>query len=206
MRHGATIPAPGFFQEVSMKISQSSLLAISLALAAGAVQAGECTPGADAAATPKSAAAMPAPAHAVYYNPWADLMRMQAAMDSQFNAMNALLQPMLIVPQPNFAMSTPVSALQRTPDGYRLDIPLHGFKAEDIHVRLDGQLLAITAETSSSGTLKVGQQDEQSRSSRSFAETLTLPGPVEASQLQESFKDGVLTLTIPARKNSAGPV
>jgi HSP20 family protein len=189
-------------------ISKPSLLAVALALAAGAVLAGECAPSAPATAKPQAAAAMPIPAHAWYYNPWGDLMRMQALLDSQVNAMNALWMPVMLDPQTAFAppsaftLATPVSALQQTQDGYRLEVPLPGFKAEDIHVRLDGQFLAITAQTSS--TVKVGQQEGQSRSSRSFAETLTLPGPVQASELKESFENGVLTITIPSRKGAAG--
>ena len=180
-------------------ISKPSLLVFALVLAAGAVHAGECTPSASAAAKPR-AAAMPVPAHAFYYNPWADLVRMQAVLDSQFNAMNALRMPVMSAAPIAFAFPTRVSALQQTQDGYRLEIPLPGFKAEDIQVRLEGQLLAITAETSS--TVKVGQQDGQSRSS--FAETLTLPGPVQASELKQTFENGVLTITLPSRKGAAG--
>ena len=176
-------------------ISKPSLLAFALALAAGAVHAGECAPPAAATVKPQ-AAAMPVPAPAFYYNPWAELMRMQVLLDSQFNAMNALRMPVMSAAPIAFA----VSALQQTQDGYRLEIPLPGFKAEDIQVRLDGQLLAITAETSS--TVKVGQQDGQSRSS--FAQTLTLPGPVQASELKQTFENGVLTITLPSRKGAAG--
>jgi HSP20 family molecular chaperone IbpA len=197
-----------FLQEISMKngIAKPSLLAFALALAAGAVHAGECTPSASATVKPQASAAMPAPAQAVYYNPWADLMRMQAVLDSQFNAMNALWMPAMFAPPTAFApvsafaLPTPVSALQQTRDGYRLEVPLPGFKAEDIHVRLDGQLLAITAQTSS--TVKVGRQDGQSRSS--FAETLTLPVPVEAAELKQSYENGVLIITLPSRKGAAG--
>lgn len=185
-----------------MKISRLSLLGFSLALTAGSVYAGECSQRADAPGNPDAAASVPAPAHVFYYNPWADLMRMQAMMDSQFNALNAL--PIMFVPAPAYAPAVQASTLQRTPEGYRLDIPLSGFKSEDIKVRLDGQLLTVSAQASSSGTVKVGQRDEQSSSS--FVETLTLPGPVLAQELKQSFKDGVLTLTLPAQKNPPGSV
>ncbi len=189
---------------------QTSMLALALALTAGAVQAGDCAPSADKAQKPDTAAAMPAPGQVYFYNPWSDLMRMEAALENPFgpfNSMNALWQPMMFAPPMAYPMPTRISTLQKTKDGYQLDIPLKGFKPEDIHVRLDGQLLTISAQTANSDTVKVGQQDEQSRSSRSFAETMTLPGPVQASQLKENFKDGVLTLTIPAQSSkTAGSV
>jgi HSP20 family molecular chaperone IbpA len=174
-------------------VSQSFLLASLLAAAAGSVHAGDC-PERNATVPGNQAQSMPAPATAqvFYASPWAELVRMQAAMERQFEAMNAL--PVLFVPPPTFVMPTPVSALQHTQDGYRLEIPLPGFKQEDVHVRLDGQLLSITAETASKSN--VGDQDMQSRSSRTFAETLTLPSSVKATKLKQSFENGVLILTL----------
>lgn len=175
-------------------VSQSRLLAFLLAAVAGVVHAGDCpdrtttTPGNQAQATIR-----PAPAQAYYANPWSELVRLQAAMERQFEAMNAV--PAVFVSTPAFMMPTPVSTLQQTQDGYRVEIPLPGFKPEDVHVRVDGQLLSVTAETAS--TSKAGDQDVQRRSNRTFAETLTLPGSVQASKLKQSFVNGVLILTIP---------
>jgi HSP20 family molecular chaperone IbpA len=179
-------------------ISHSSLLTLLLAVAAGTVHAADC-PDRNVAAPVNQAQSMTtvAPTQAIYVNPWAELVRMQAAMERQFDAMNA--QPVLFAPPPTFLMPTPVSALQHTQDGYRLEIPLPGFKPEDVHVRLDGQLLTITAETAS--TSKVGDQDTQSRSSRTFAETLTLPGSIQASKLKQRFENGMLILSIPGSDN-----
>lgn len=180
-------------------VSQSCLLAFLVAAAAGSAHAADCPDG-NAAAPGQQAQSIstPAPVQAFYANPWAELIRMQAAMERQFEAMNAL--PVLFVPPPAYMMPTPVSTLQSTHDGYRLEIPLPGFKPEDIHVRVDGQLLSITAETA--GTSKVGDQDMQSRSSRAFAETLTLPGSVKATKLKQNFENGVLILTIPGDKGT----
>lgn len=126
---------------------------------------------------------------------------MQAALEHQFDAMNAV--PVMFVPPPAFMMSTPVSMLQHTQDGYRLEIPLPGFKAEDIHVRLDGQLLLLSIIAETASTTMVGQQEAQSWSSRAFAKTLTLPDSVKASKLKQSFENGVLILTFPDRKGTA---
>jgi HSP20 family molecular chaperone IbpA len=192
--------APVPIQEVIMKIGISfpSIPALFLAMAAGGTHAGECPPQAGETANARPAVAMPE--HAFYYNPWADFARMQAVLNGPFNVVNPFWMPVMYVPPASFAMPTRLSAIQQTKDGYQLTIPLPGFKPEDIHVRLDGQLLSISAQTSSS--LKVGQKDVQGTSSRSFAETLTLPWSVQASELKESFKDGVLTLTLPGQKGT----
>ena len=181
-------------------IAQPSLLTFALALASGGAQAGECTSSADTAIMPQ--AAVSAPVQVIYYNPWGDFLRIQALMDRQFNALNALWQPMNPGQQAMGMLPLRVSTLQPTADGYRLQLPLPGYKAEDIHVRIDGQMLSISAATAN--TVKVGRQDEQSRSS--FAETLTLPGPVQASEVKQTFENGVLTITIPSQKSAAGKV
>lgn len=175
-------------------VYRSGLLAFLVAVATGAAHAADC-PDNKSADPGHQAQTMSTlvPVHTLYATLPAELIRMQAAMARKFEAMNAL--PVLFVPPPAFMMPTPVSTLQNTQDGYRLEIPLPGFKPEDIHVRVDGQLLSISAESAS--TSKVGDQDLQSRSSRAFAEALTLPGAVKATKLKQSFENGVLILTIP---------
>lgn len=181
---------------------------IALLLAAGSAQADNCPPCAEAPAKAPDSAASAAPEQVFYYNPWADMLRMQAMQNALLNSMNPLWRPVMWGPpmmQPamrmDAPMSMPVSHLQPTAEGYRLEVPLPAFKADDIHVRLDGRLLTITAE--SANTAKVGGSDEQSR--RSFAETLTLPTAVQPSALKQQFENGVLTITLPAAKASAGP-
>ena len=183
-------------------ILKPSLLALAFALPVASSQAEDCT--AKQAAKPEAAAN----GDIVYFSPLVDLMRIQAAMEREFNALNtSLWMPVLFAQPTAFALpAVRSSSLRHTPEGYQLELKLPGFKAEDIHVSLDGQLLTVSAQTSSHDAVKVGQQSEQSLSSRSYAETLTLPGPVQASGLKESYKDGVLTITVPSSKGAGGSV
>ncbi|MBI1283387.1 MAG: Hsp20 family protein [Thiobacillus sp.] len=179
-------------------VSQSCLLASLLAVA-GIAHAGDCPDHTAAKAGDAiQATTLAVPAQAYYANAWAELARLQATMEGQFEAMNAL--PTVFVPTPAFMLPTPVSTLQQTQDGYRVEIPLPGFKPEDVHVRVDGQSLSVTAETDS--TRKIGDKDVQRHSSRTFAETLTFPASVQASKLKQSFENGVLILSIPENGNT----
>lgn len=196
-----------------MKTGTLKSTLIALAFAAGSAQADNCPPCAEAPAKAPDSAASAAAEPVFYYNPWADMLRMQAMQNALINSMNPLWRPVMWGPPMMppamrmmdapiaMPMSMPVSHLQPTAEGYRLELPLPAFKADDIHVRLDGRLLTITAETAN--TVKVGGGDEQSR--RSFAETLTLPAEVQPSALKQQFENGVLTITLPAAKASGGP-
>lgn len=179
------------------EILKSSLFAFTLA--AGAVQAAECPPCAEPAASMPAAAMPPA---AFYYTPWADLIRMRALLNEPFNPMPSLWMPVMLAPPPTLAMPTPVSTLRATGEGYRLDIPLPGFKEEDVKVTVEGRVLSISATTST--TEKVDGREQQSR--RSFAETLTLPVAVQPGELRQHYENGVLTLTLPAAKPANGSV
>jgi HSP20 family protein len=189
------------FQEMNMKMTilKPSLLALSLVLQAASSQAGDCT-GEQSAKN-----SVPAMGNFIY-NPWLDIMRMQAAMNREFNALaSPFWMPVMYVPPTAFMMpAMKNNSLKRTDEGYQLEFKLPGYKPEDIQVRLDGRLLTVRAQSSNQDTIKVGQQSEQSQTSRSFSETLTLPGAVQASGLKENYKDGVLTVTVPSSKGSGG--
>lgn len=182
---------------MTREILKASLF--TFALAAGAVQAAECPPEAAPAAATQPEAMPPT---AFYYTPWADLIRMRALLNAPFNPMPPLWVPVMLPPPSIQAMPMPVSTLRATGEGYRLDIPLPGFKAEDVKVNLDGRLLTISATTSN--TEKAAGLEQQSR--RSFSETLTLPVAVRPADLRQHYENGVLTLTLPAAKSGNGAV
>jgi HSP20 family molecular chaperone IbpA len=190
-----------------------SLLAFALAAIAGGALAQDCTSEPGVHANTQAAASLPytATGNILYINPFADLSRMQAAMNHQFDVLNAMWVPVLMSPPLNFAVPTQASAeasaLHRTENGYQLQIKLPGFRPEDIHLQVDGRLLNITAQDSTKGTSKVGLGSDQFMRTRSFSETLTLPESVEASGMKQSVQNGILTITLPGnRKVGAGKV
>jgi len=187
-----------------------SLLALALAAMTGSVLANDCTSDPGARADTQASATLPnaAMGNIVLINPFADLMRLQTAMDREFNlmnAMNTMWVPVLMAPPADFAVPMQTSGLQRTKVGYQLHVSVPGFKPEDIHVQMNGRLLNITAQDSTRGSYKVGDLPGQAVSTRSFSETLTLPESVEGSGMKQSVQNGVLTITLPSnQKTGAG--
>jgi HSP20 family protein len=74
---------------------------------------------------------------------------------------------------------------------------LPGVSEKDVDVRLEDDVLVIRAEK------KFERKDEKEnyhfmeRSYGTFQRALRLPGPVEPEQVQASFENGVLTVTVP---------
>jgi HSP20 family molecular chaperone IbpA len=186
------------------------LLVVALAALAGGAFAKDCPsddPGIPANTQASTAMSNPAIGNVIYIDLFADLARMQASMAREFNAfnaMNGLWMPVTIPLPVDFNIPTQASSLQRTKDGYQLQVRVPGFKPEDIHVQLNGQVLTVSAQDSTKDTYKVGNQPEQTMSARSFVQMLTLPGPIEATGFKQSVQNGVLTITIPSARRAPG--
>ncbi len=185
-----------------------SALAIGLAALSGSALAGNCgqqqanndSVGNDQAAILASAPMFwdmafmnPAFMNPGFFNPAGQLAQLE-------NSMNPFWMPAIYTP--SFGAHQ-ISAVQKTPQGYRVVLNLPGFKPGDVHVQVDGRTLKVSAQVSSNNQMKVGQQTERVRSEGSFAETLTLPGPVKASAIKQNFKGGMLTITLPSLKKTS---
>jgi HSP20 family molecular chaperone IbpA len=186
-----------------------SLIVLSLVTIAGAALATDCSSAKEERAGTQASATLPYPAmgRIVYINPFADMMRMQAEMNREFNALNslhAMWMPVMLAPP--VAMPMQASSLQRTKDGYQLRVNVPGFNPEDVHVRLDGNMLTISAQESSSSNQKSGNGPVQSMRSRSFVQRMPLPVQIGTAGFKQTVQNGVLTITIPSQNAAPGHV
>ncbi|MDD2545281.1 MAG: Hsp20/alpha crystallin family protein [Burkholderiaceae bacterium] len=86
--------------------------------------------------------------------------------------------------------------------GYTVHAEVPGVAKEDIHVSIEGSVVSLRAE--------VRQQDQQVdgdrmlRSERYFgsvARSFQLPSEIDAANAKAKYDNGVLTLTLPKKKN-----
>ena len=85
----------------------------------------------------------------------------------------------------------------------KADIP--GVKKEDIHVRVEGNIVQIDAETKSEKEEK-GDGDKVLRSERyygSLSRAFSLAGEIDDTKVEAKYADGVLSLTLPKKAASA---
>ena len=74
---------------------------------------------------------------------------------------------------------------------------LPGMKKEDITVSLDGNTLTISGERKHEEEKKDKETYRSERYFGRFQRSITLPQSVDAKGIQASYKDGVLTVTLP---------
>jgi HSP20 family protein len=80
------------------------------------------------------------------------------------------------------------------------DLP--GMEKKDIKVSVDGDLLTIKGEKKEEKEEKGKYYHTVERRSGSFYRALRLPVKVESNKIEATFKEGVLTLTLPKSKKA----
>jgi HSP20 family protein len=88
---------------------------------------------------------------------------------------------------------------------YAVKAEIPGVKKDDIDVRVDGKTVTISAEVKSdkeekgNGGRVLRRERQEGYASRSF----TLACPVDESQVEASYKDGILALTLPKKPDTS---
>jgi HSP20 family protein len=95
-----------------------------------------------------------------------------------------------------FSGWTPPLDLYQTSDNVIAVIELPGMRKEDIDISLHDGMLTISGErTTSSGNGEGAERTE--RFTGKFRRSISLPTRVEASKVSATYKDGILTVTLP---------
>jgi len=95
-----------------------------------------------------------------------------------------------------FSGWTPALDLYQNNDNVVAVVELPGMRKEDIDVSLHDGMLTIAGERQSSA----GEGENAERTERfsgKFRRSVTLPTRVDASKVSASYKDGILTVTLP---------
>ena len=116
------------------------------------------------------------------------------------NAMNRLLEESFVRPTGWASREREVPALPvdvvSTDDSLIVSANVPGLTPEDVDVTIEGETLTIRGELKQA-VVEKGNWVMQELYHGPFRRTLTLNIPVQADKAEASFKDGVLTLTLP---------
>lgn len=85
---------------------------------------------------------------------------------------------------------------------YGLNIELPGYSKNDVEIKIDNNLLTISAVEEEKKEEKQEAKEQpryviRERSSRSFTRTFVLPREVDKDNIEASFENGLLSLSIP---------
>jgi len=89
--------------------------------------------------------------------------------------------------------------VKQTVKGYQLDVVAPGFEKADFNITLDNDLLTISAEAKKESE-DTGKQIRNEYSYRSFKRSFTLDDKIDATNIEASYINGVLTLNLPKKE------
>ena len=87
--------------------------------------------------------------------------------------------------------------VEETDKEFLLSFDLPGIKRDEIEINVDGNKLHVTAERKRLKDLKEGRSHRIERTYGKYARSFTLPEQVNGDDIQASYEDGVLYVSVP---------
>lgn len=97
-------------------------------------------------------------------------------------------------------MWAPAVDVKETKSDIVVKAELPGVDAKNVDITVDGNLLTVKGERKAEEKKEDEGYCYSERSFGSFIRSLTLPGEVDETKTKASYRDGVLTITLPRRK------
>lgn len=96
----------------------------------------------------------------------------------------------------------PAVNVAETDKEYSIELAVPGFKKEDLHVKLENNILTISAETKSEKNEEKKDYTRREYSSSSFSRSFSLYDNVKESDINAKYENGILYLTLPKSKTN----
>lgn len=90
--------------------------------------------------------------------------------------------------------------VKETDKGFQLDVIAPGFNKEDFKISLDETLLTISAEHKMEESKETEKQIKKEYNFRSFKRSFTIDEKIDATKIEASYVNGVLTLNLPKKE------
>ncbi len=105
----------------------------------------------------------------------------------------------------NTNTTLPSVNIKEDTDAFYVDVAAPGFEKSDFNIELNNDLLTISSEKQVSNEIKDDEKiAKQEFSYQSFTRSFTLPELVDDEKISASYKNGILSITIP-KKEEAKP-
>ena len=100
--------------------------------------------------------------------------------------------------------NTPAVNIAETDEGYRIEVASPGFNKRDFEVKIDQDLLTISAQREAKETDSNGKYTRKEFSFTEFKRNFHLPETVDANGISANYENGILHVTL-AKKEEAKP-
>ncbi len=139
------------------------------------------------------------------WDPYEEIQSMREQMDQIFNNFDNRLQmsPFFRKDRKPF-MIEPQTDILENEKQYIVTIDIPGAEDGKINVKLEENILSVSATTERDYETQNSNYIRMERSTGTMQRIMTLPGPVENEGMETTYKDGVLTVKIPKKLFGTG--
>lgn len=121
-----------------------------------------------------------------------EVNRLQHRIDRMFD--DFLSEPFL---EPGEESFIPACDIEESDTQYRIDFDLPGVKKNDVKIEIRGNQLTVSGERRHEREEKSQGRTNRERFYGSFVRSFALPTDVRSDQVEASYEDGVLQITVP---------
>jgi HSP20 family protein len=132
--------------------------------------------------------------------PWTGFTTFKREMDRLFDRFGELEFPEL----PFATEWSPTLDVLETKDALVIKAEIPGIEPKDIQVVLQDQVLTIKGEKKAEREEKEEHHYRKERACGAFARSVRLPVPVDSGKVEATFKNGLLTITLPKTAAAKG--
>jgi len=130
-------------------------------------------------------------------NVWSPFRHLSALRDEIDRLFESPLDELTRSSQQFLSGWLPTLDLYEDRDHLVLKAEVPGMKKEDIDISLHGDVLTLSGERKEDESFEKADTYRAERFLGKFQRTITLPVSVDANKVQASYKDGILTVTLP---------
>jgi len=130
---------------------------------------------------------------------WGDFNRLRREMDSLFTALTGTSRR-AGEPLWREVRLFPLLNVSRQGDGFMVTAELPGVKTEDLEIKVEGDTLSLKGERRPHDAGEEVSYHRRERTGGTFQRSLALPTRIDAENVKASYKNGVLTITLPIEK------
>ena len=128
---------------------------------------------------------------------WTPFRQLSSLRDEIDRLFEAPLSGLTELSQPFSGGWVPAIDLYEDRDNYVVKMELPGMKKEEIDISLHNGVLSITGERKDEEKHEDAETYRSERFFGRFQRSVTLPAVVEGDKVNASYKDGILTVTLP---------
>jgi HSP20 family protein len=98
-------------------------------------------------------------------------------------------------------MVPPVN-IRENENSFMVELMAPGMRKEDFNIELDNELLTISSEIKTENNQEEGKYTKREFTFSSFRRSFTLPETVKEDDINASYQDGILKITLPKKEEA----